>query len=198
MLPDYPNLKNEINQFLYDYFGKIVESRMPFVSQLPKTKIFEGTGSMIRRSNGEEDPTDMDSSMVELEVKFDEIPNLTFDDILRRVEKMANEMAESIEKKLFKSLSRQLDKHNRTFDNKGEKLSGRTILKTYENMFIPFDKDGKPELPSIVTSPKAVQKFKDAFLEIQNDEKLKKEYEELIHKKKDEWNAEQASRKLVG
>lgn len=198
MLPDYPSLKKEIRDVLDVFLRKQVEQYSIAIRQIPKTKIFEGKGTVIKRSTGEEDLTKFMSSETGFEIKYNEIPEMGINDILEKLDETAMNMAGKMESAFFKSISEQLDKAGRTFGQKGEPLTGKTILNALRNIFISFDKDGKPSLPSIFHGPKLAESMKKAFKEIDENPELKKEGDEIWLQKKEEWRAEEASRKLVG
>lgn len=198
MLPDFPKLKSEINEVINLFFRSRIEQHTIAIKQTPKTRIFEGKNTVIRRNSGEEDPTNFMSSEAEINIKFDEIPNMTFNDILSKLDNAAQDLAGKMETNFFKTLSEELDRKNRTFDNKGQPLTGKVILKTLENMFIPFDEKGNAEMPSIFIGPKLTEKMPKALQELEEDPTLKEEFKELMVQKKEQWHAEQASRKLVG
>ena len=53
-------------------------------------------------------------------------------------------------------------------------------------------------MPSIFMGPSLKESMEKALKEIDENLLLKKEYDEIIQLKKEEWRAEEASRKLVG
>ena len=198
MLPDYPSLKKEIREVLDVFLRKQVEQYSVAMRQIQKTKIFEGKGTVIKRSTGEEDPTEFMSSETGFELKYNEIPEMSIGDILAKLNQAALNMAGNMESNFFKSISEQLDKAGRTFGQKGEPLTGKTLLNALRNIFISFDKNGKPSLPSIFHGPKLEKSMKKAIKEIDENPELKKEEKEILLQKREEWRAEEASRKLVG
>lgn len=198
MLPDYPSLKKEIREVLDVFLRKQVEQHLIAMRQIPKTKVFEGKGTAIKRCTGEEDPTPFMSSKTGFDLKYDEIPGMSINDILTKLDKAALNMAGEMEVNLFKSISEQLDKAGRTFGQKGEPLTGEVILNALRNISISFDKDGKASFPSIFCGPKLEKSMKKAIKEIEENPELKEKEKEILLQKREEWRAEEASRKLVG
>ena len=197
MLPDYPSLKKEIREVLQVFLRKQLQHYSVAIQQIPKNKIFEGKGTVIKRHTGEEDPTHFMRSETGFELKCDEIPEMDINDILTKLDQVALSMAEKMESNFFKSISEHLDKAGRTFGQKGEPLTGKTILSALSNIFISFDKDGKPSLPSIFHGPKLEKSMEKAIKEIEENPELKKEQNKILLQKREEWRAEEASRKLV-
>lgn len=198
MLPDYPSLKKDIAEVLHLFFRRRVEQYAIAVQQIPKTRVFEGKGTIIKRATGENDPTTFMHAETDFELSFDEIPKMSANDILSKLDKAAQDMAEKMEKGFFKSLSEELEKRGRTENHKGQPLSGKVVLNTFRNIFMSFDLQGNPQLPSIILGPKLKDSMEKALKEIDENPELKKEYKEIIQLKREEWRAEEASRKLVG
>ena len=153
MLPDNPSLKKEIAEVLQIVFQKRVEHYTIGMRDVPKTRIFEGKGMLIRRKTGEEDETSFMSSEVAFEIKMDEIPEMSVNELLRRIDEAAREMAEKMESGFFRAISGILDKKGQTVQQKGEPLSAKSILNVLEKIFIPFNDDGNPEMPTIFMHP---------------------------------------------
>jgi phosphoglycolate phosphatase-like HAD superfamily hydrolase len=65
-------------------------------------------------------------------------------------------------------------------------------------MHINFKEDGTPEELKLVTGPGAKERIKTLIEEYENSSELKEEYDRLMQKKKEEYDAREASRILVG
>jgi len=87
--------------------------------------MFEGKGTVIKRATGEDDPTSFMHSETTFELKLDEIPNMSTNDVLTKLDAAAQDMAGKMEKGIFKSLSDELGKRGRTIDHKGQPCPGR-------------------------------------------------------------------------
>ncbi len=70
MLPDYPSLKKDILEVLHIFFRKRVEEYAIVARHMPKTRMFEEEGTVIRRATGEDDPT----SFMHSEITFNVSP----------------------------------------------------------------------------------------------------------------------------
>jgi hypothetical protein len=198
MLPDYPSLKKEISEVLQIVFRKRVENYTIGMREIPKTRVFEGKGMLIRRKTGEEDETSFMSSEIIFEIKMDEIPEMSINDLINKIDEAAREMAEKMETGFFKAISEVLDEKGQTVKQKGKPLSGKSILNVLDKIFIPFNKDGSPEMPTIFMHPNLTESMKKALSDLQSVPELKKEHDEIMQRKREEWRAEEASRKLVG
>lgn len=198
MLPDYPSLKQEIAEVLQIVFQKRIEQYTVGLRKVPKTRVFEGKGMIMKRKTGEEDETPLISTEVVFEVKMDEVPGMSVFDLLKKIDEAAREMAGKMESRFFTGISEILDRTKQNIDQKGKPLSARTILNALKKIFIPFDDKGQPELPTFFMHPNLKEPMKKALTELQERPELKKEYDEIMKQKKEEWRAQEASRKLVG
>ena len=65
-------------------------------------------------------------------------------------------------------------------------------------MEVDFDEDGNPKMPTIVASPKMASQFEQLDGEFDADPDVRRRYEELIEKKRQQFLTREADRKLVG
>lgn len=184
MLPDYPKFKAEVAETLYTYFKSKVKQYCASTGDIPQNKLFEGEGMVIKRQDGEEDVTDLMLSSSEFSIKRSEVQYLTLQDLLNMMDKSAEKMAESIEKNFFKQMSELLDKKDRTFDNKGQRLTAERILEVLDSMFVAFDQNGQPQLPGIHVHPTKIENIKQEVTRLMSDPVLNKKYQALIVKKR--------------
>lgn len=198
MLPDYPNIKSEISEALEIFFRNRVEQYAYPIKNVPKSRIYEGQSSVIIRKSGKKDKTKMIKSEATMETRYDEVGKLTITDILKKLDRAAFDFAKQMVDGFYKSLSEILEAAGQTVNHKGVPLSPEILLKTFEKTFIPFDENGKPELPEIHIGPDLHEAMQKAYIELNTDPDLKRKFNDLILQKGEEWRAEQASRKLVG
>ena len=70
------------------------------------------------------------------------------------------------------------------------------LLQALEAILIDFDEDA-PQLPTLVCHPDAAGRFKEVVEMAMTTEPYKTQYQEIITKKKREFNEREACRKLV-
>jgi hypothetical protein len=198
MLPDYPSLKKEIAEVLNIILRKKVENYLVGLREVQKTRIFEGNRMVMKRKSGEEEESPLMSTEVRFEIGMEEIPKMSIADLLGKIDKVAREMAEKMESSFFKSLNEMLKKEDRTVEQKGEPLSAKSIIQVLDKLFIPFDDEGKAEMPTIFMHPSLTESMKKAITELHEDSEKEKEYDQLMERKWEEFRAQEASRKLVG
>lgn len=198
MLPDFVVLKSEINEILNLFMVKRFKYYSTGIQDIPKEQLFEGTGMAIRRSSGEIDESDFFQSSIEFSVSFDEVPNLSLNDVLARLDNAAKEMADKVQKTFYLKMNEDLDRLGRTVDHKGKPFSAETILEALESIQIEFNSDGKHNDLQIYIAPQLEEAAKKAFSDLETDPTLKKRHEELMMLKREDWRARETSRRLVG
>ena len=197
MLPDYTKLKEEILDVLHAFFIQRVNVYCQGTKEIPRYHVFEGKGSTaIIRPNGEKDPTNMKEGSAGFEIEMKDVPFLTINDLANKIDAAAKNMASQITQNLYQTISEVTEKTGNVV--KGKPMSAEAILEVYDKMFILFDDNGNPELPIAHIHPNLKEKTIEAFKKIDNDPETKKKYEEIILRKREQYLAEQASRKLVG
>lgn len=79
-----------------------------------------------------------------------------------------------------------------SIDSQGQPLSADSILRLYEMIEIDFDQEGNPRMPSLFVNPQ------DAHLigTIEPTLADKENWDAMIARKRDEWNAKQLNRRL--
>jgi hypothetical protein len=197
MLPDYPTVKDELRQFFSRWMKAGMERRLGPLSEIPRHRAFEGTAMSIIRSSGQEDLTPFEPYTSELHVTYEEVPKLTLPQILSRLDRVAQEMADQLARSVYKAASNAADKVG-TVVKSPQGFTPQTIFEALEKIEVPFDESGNPELPSIHLHPNDVKTLKESLQAIQNDPELRGRYHEILERKKDQWRVREAHRRLVG
>jgi len=197
MLPDYPKVKKELEKAYFLIFKKLVEGYTPdpFFRQV---QVFEGGKTAIVREDGTKDETNPFQVESLFTISTKEIPNLKIDEILKRIDETAMQLSSERQKRLYQSLSDQLERAGRMMDGEGRSISAEVILEALDNVMITFDEGGNPQIPTLVIHPDLADKAKAADEEFKKSPELRERYDQIISKKREEWNAREASRRLVG
>jgi len=198
MLPDLPNLKRDLQKVLNRLFKNMVNSRIGFLAELPKSISFEGKRICIIKADGSIDDIDLKESSVEIELNLDEIPRITPNKLLEMIKDSADKMARKISNSMFESLNETLEKAGQSVDNQGKPLDAEAVFEVMEKLQLEFDETGNIDTLSLVVSPSLAPKAKHVLEQIKSDPTLRKRHDEIIGKKWLEWRDREATRKLVG
>jgi hypothetical protein len=198
MLPDCPTLKREVSQRLTALFRQMVNQYLGVVGEAPRSVIHEGRRTAMIRESGEVDETPLFQATAGWEIKAAEVPTMTVDGLLERMRNAAKDMAAQISKGSFQSISDAVDKIGNVVDGKGAPFSADLFLNAIEKIQIDFGPDGKPRLPTLVVGPSQGPDIQRALESFEKDPEQLAKFDKLIEKKREEWLAREASRKLVG
>lgn len=198
MLPDCPELKAEIRDHYTLLLRIKINNYLGFVAEIPKSHIFEGNSNAIERPTGEVELTKMARLGADFTVKYEEVPYLTHERIMQRLDEVAFSMAKQMSKHFFETISEATERVGNVVNAKGKPLSAEIVLDLLEKMWLPFDDNHNPKLPSIVIGSGQIDRMKIVNEELETNQALKNRFTDIINRKREEWLAGEADRKLVG
>jgi len=151
----------------------------------------------VMRADQSESKTDAQQLSSMMEIKFDEIPELTFEKAIAKYDAMILDM---VGKQTGFALERMHENlpSSQTVDAKGKKLDAELILQMLETIELEFYPDGRPHELHVVGGLFSPERFKAVDEEFQSNPELQKRHDDLMERKRGEWRAREASRKLVG
>jgi hypothetical protein len=197
MLPDYIDTKERLQNILNRWVKRRVRDHLGPFGESPRYTVFEGTGTTIIRTNNREDVTPMLRIESEFEVKYDEVPILTLSDILRRLDGVAQRIADQMAKHAYSSIAEATERVGNVVKADG-KITPEAILELLDKIEIEFDDNGNPELPSIHIHPDVAETLKEALIQLQEIPENRQRFEAILAEKKEKRRVREANRKLVG
>ena len=197
MLPDYIDTKNRLQEALVRWLRLRVRYYLGPLGDIPRYSIFEGKKTSIIRPNNQEDITEMHRLENEFSIKFDEVPNITLEEILKRLDTVAQKMADEMARQVYTTISDAADRVGNVIRNTG-KITPEAFLEMFETIDVVFNEDGEAEMPDIHIHPSMKETLKDAIKKLHEEKKYQQKFEEIMLAKKDKWRVREADRKLVG
>lgn len=120
----------------------------------------------------------------------------------KEIDQKLDEAAQSIGKQhmqlLFTTVKEATDRVGTSYDAKGKPFDFEMFLGTLEKLWIDFDEQGQPILPTIVIHPDQLKALAPKFAAWEKDPSLMARWSAVIAGKKEEWRARENLRKLVG
>ena len=199
MLPDYPEIKSEFDA-LFDRFikARVHEHLGPVWGQAANRRQFEGESLVTHWSHGGQHEAPMRRFSQVFSVERKEIPTLSLQDIVERIDDTARNLAELIAKGMYASMSETIEKAGRVCDAEGKPISPEAILEMLEKIDMDFS-DGKEfKLPTLIVSPQLAERATEAKDALENDPLYRNRLDEVLSRKREEWLAREANRKLDG
>ena len=160
--------------------------------------MFEGRVNTIIRPDGSEDPTSMNEGHAALSVPLDELNEFGLQQLLDRLDEIAKEMARQRSEYFFATIRDSSKKVGITIDAHGQPLTPDLFLRMIDTLWINFNADGTAQMPTLVIGPSSQDSVKGAIQQLENSPELKKKFNDIMIKKREEWNAREADRILVG
>lgn len=200
MLPDYPREKSLIEE-------KIVRKRMRamrdrslgFFGEATAIEYFEGRQQLMIREDGSNDASEFQTVEDGWTLNLDEAENLTIQQLLEQVDKIATSLGDQQVKQILKTVDESVErvgnvvKHGKTEEGY---LDG--FFRSLATIHIDFNPDGTPRLPTILAGTEATQKLGKVGKIIEEDPALQEKYDQIIAKQRERWRVRESNRKLVG
>ena len=196
MLPDFPKIKEKLKKAINRYLQNLVRQE-PFLSQIREERHFEGNRMTLKTQDGELDQSEYKEISGELSIKKEDIITKGPMAFIENVYNTAEEIKKQKAKLVFDKLKEVTDKTGNVVNGKGQPFTFDLFIESLEKIWIDFDDQGRPYLPTLVVSPNLGAKLKEKLPEWEANSEYKKRFEDLIEKKRKEWNDRESNRKLV-
>lgn len=196
MLPDFPETKRLFSRFFQTYMRRKMREISPF-GMVQVRHYHEGRAMKVVRDDQSESKSDMQQLSTQLEIKLDEIEDLTLDKAIQKHDVMILDMVSKQANFIRERMSSEIPE-SQSINAKGGKLNAELILEMKDKMQVAFNPDGTPQeifFDGHLFTPDAIAAVEQEF---QNSPELQKRHEDLMAKKREEWRAREADRKLVG
>lgn len=197
MLPDFPDLKQKLARRIRARMKEVHASHTSPLSAAAMVHIAEGDRVMSIDADGFESEIPMTLHRVTVTITDEEVESLTTEEIIRRFDSAAQEMAMQTGKTFVESLDRSVRSVGNVVKYDGT-ITADDLFAMFEKVLIDFDGQGYPELPTLVCGKKMYSELTDLLPELDNDPAMRERLAQIIERKREEWRDREGSRKLVG
>jgi hypothetical protein len=195
MLPDFPETKKLFNRFFRTYMRRKMREISPY-GAVQTRHYHEGRGMKVTRADQTESTSSMERLSVVFEIKHDEIENLTLQKAIAKYGAMIEEMVRKQTNFIREQMSSEIPE-SQTLSMKGRKFDAQAVLDVLAKMQIEFYPDGTPH-EIFLDPPPPPETMAAVDKEFESNPELKTKFDKMMEKKKEEWRAREADRKLVG
>ena len=196
MLPDFPKIKSRWSKIFLKFMKEQMQ-RSSIMAEIKTVPHFEGDRMSTKHDDGDVDKSNYNLISTELSVKTDDIINFGFKAFVESLNKAAEELKSQQSELVFEKLSEVTTKTGNIVDAGGQPISHELLLKTLETIQLDFDENGNPLMPTLVVSPQLYEKIKGKIVEWENDPECQKQFDQIMNRKRKEWNDRESNRKLV-
>ncbi len=197
MLPDYPNVKKKVHSLLLSRVKEQIFRCAPILKQIPRTVQHEGSKGTYKDVYGRENQIEYKEIAAALPLTRDEMRQGNFQPIMSKCDEIAATFAEEQSKTLFAAIGEAAKSVGNVFDTKG-KLTKEVFLEMRRKMQWDFNPHtGEPQYPTMVLSPKALEKIKQDLESWEQDPKFVAAMSAIEQQKRLEWRDRESCRRLV-
>jgi hypothetical protein len=196
MLPDFPRTKGEILAMLLRRFRLKAQQGTPLEHMGTYVTLHEGKGFSYPQEGFGTIEDKLEEFKVPVSLNYGEVPNLTFQGIVAKVDGWAEDLARMLSKQMYAKLDEANDKAGTGVDAGGKEISQELLLEMFEKVELDFDADGKPT-HVFVAHPTMAEHMHRKWQEWERDPEFMKKYNALMTRKHEEWRARESNRKLV-
>jgi hypothetical protein len=195
MLPDYSETKQLFAQFFQTHMRRRAREISPF-RMVQERLLHEGRAMHVTRADNTESRTAPVRMSALLEVKYDEVENLTLEMALQKYDEVVLDIVRQQASLVRERLGSEIPPEH-SVDRKGRKLGPDILYEVMEKMQIEFYPDGRPH-EIYIDGPLFASGLDAVFKEIDCSPELTKKFNDLMDRKREDWRAREAHRKLVG
>lgn len=196
MLPDFPDLKAEVQKFLIAKLRHRVDTGDPVLSQIKSFMQHEGRQMRYEQYGGTSVQEEAEKMGVEFEIRLAEVPFLIGKNLDAKLEEMAQKIISQSAKQFFKKMGETCRKAGTAIDVGGKPLSPEILLEMENTVQVEFGPDGKPT-NTFVFHPDMLPAVRKVAEQIENDPELKRRHAEILERQREAWAARESNRKLV-
>jgi len=196
MLSNYPKEKDKFKELLVRYMKNQMAQRSPFISEIPRVRVFEGKKQYLVREDGSTEESTFQEIRSDINFNIKELEDINIDSLLNKLELSAEEISKGQAKLVYDNINRVVEEVGNVVNAKGRSFSPDIILEMLEKIQVEFDDHGNPFMPSIVVNPKTANEINLEQVLLNSDTDPR--FNELMDKKREEWRDREASRRLVG
>jgi hypothetical protein len=196
MLPRIAKLDKEFYDAIRAYIQARSRSR-GILSEISSHVIHEGTSNSISRGPSENEPTKMFEAGAETQFHFDDIESVDENYIVNKADELADQFERQFSTHLFETMDDVTKKTGLRYDGGGRPLTNDALIEALSGMNMEFDESGKPAI-SIVAAPAMAATFQRLEAEMEENPVLRKRWDDMIEKKRDEFRTREINRNLAG
>lgn len=198
MLPDYLRVKKRLHELYIERWHRLAASN-GILGNLPESQILhEGDRHHLVREDGSDEAIEMKQSSSSLSFHFDELDIATTEEIVRKWDAAARDMHGQMTKHLFEVVEQMCQEVGNVVDGMGRPFA-EVFIEMMEKTDMSFEPDGtRSPGQSMVLHPDTFERIRPELEAMEADPDIQRRVREIENRKREEWRAREADRKLVG
>lgn len=195
MLPDFGSLKRRFKEKNYKSMLQAARGGGLMGSIEASVILHEGHETVVHARDGAVFPTPLEesNSTVDIEIARLEKEGLAYVDELQ--DKLIRDMNRQMSEKIIERIRSVCEQTGNKYDAGNRPLGLEVLIEMLEKYPLDFDEKGEPIMPTLFVGEKVMDSVKRMSRE--DDETHKERFDKLIERKRQEWRAREATRRLV-
>jgi hypothetical protein len=191
LLPEYEYAQYK---FVYEGVKRLMEAKDALWASIPKAESVEAVpitqNTMPSGEVVQNEPVNVEAQFM---YKYADIRSCNTDELAAQMDAAADQNLSAIMPHLFEMMRRTSEAAGTATHTGGKPFSFELFLAGLEKIDISFDEEGKPELPTLVVGPELGKQIRALPPPTSEQQKT---MDDLIEKKRKEYNARRRDRKL--
>lgn len=191
MLPEFPKARRKMLDLWNTAFFSGMNGSDAFLAQIPVRVQKEGHAAQIGGG-------DMDYKLCSVNFSFParDAEGMSGEEFFGAPFKLGAQMAGQQAQNVYSNLMKP-SPHGMPLEWKTGELRFDQMLEVWEKMELNFGTDGKPQWPALILPPAAHAEVRAKLLQWHEDPECRKKWDDLIGRKRKEFDAREACRRLV-
>jgi hypothetical protein len=168
------------------------------LSQIKSHVVHEGKEMSIVRAEEGPETTDLRAAQAEIAMSHDEIDNVNLAMIEAKAIDLAGQFEKQMSTRLFDLVKDVTNRTGQTVDARGQPLTAETLLQLFDKMQINFERNKEVGDFTIVMAPGMIPALKKLEAEMMSSPEIRKKWNDLLERKKNEFREREINRNLVG
>lgn len=196
MLPRFLKVESVLDRTFKDLVFRISHTGDPIFGEIKGTVIHEGRGT-YQKEGTKTRAFKMKQFAGVTEIRREDLKSFGVKEFVDAAKKIGGEFLKQKSQHFFGVINQATEESGNVVDGRGRPFSHELILEVLEKMQIDFDEDGNPEMPTMVVSPTLRPRVQQLIAE-QDDPKIAAQFDAIIARKREEFRAREADRRLDG
>lgn len=196
MLPDYPKLKRKLGRILETHMRHVQAKHTGPLSEIPSGRLQESHVLVMVRRDGSKQQSAAKPHRVSIRFTDDELEHLPVEDLIRRYDAAAKEMAFKTAKTFFECVDQAVAEVGNVHKYSGT-LTLNDLYEMWEKVETEFDSRGNAYPMTLCCAESMRPHAEELYQQMATDAAWRHKIEQLMIKKKEQWRDREACRKLV-
>jgi hypothetical protein len=200
LLPDFHSVKALLNRRALNYMRTYMDKADPVIRQIRKTIQHEGHLHSYTTVGGERREMAYNNALegrIEFSREERTSGKLTVQEVFGRLQKAADDMVGQAARHMYEMIGRAATEAGNRVSGGGGPMTIDLFLEAIERMEVDFDEETDKPTFQLVMGPEQAAKTKQLADEWESNSEYSARHDALMKRKREEWHAREARRKLV-